>query len=193
VFIADGYRNRRVVVFDANTGAYKRHWGAYGQPPPDGPQSLANLIEGEYDPDYRPEQFFNVHCIAMSRDGLLYVCDRANNRIQVFQTDGTFVQEGFVAPETRAFGAVHAIGFSADEEQQFLYVADGANKKVWIVARDDLSVLSSFGSGGRGGGQLLIAHALAVDSQGNVYVGETINNNRIQRFNFTGMGPAQIE
>jgi DNA-binding beta-propeller fold protein YncE len=120
----------------------------------------------------------------------LYICDRVNNRIQVFQTNGTFVREGLVAPQTRGFGAVHALAFSPDREQRFLYVADGANKKVWILQRNDLRILGSFGTGGRGGGQLLIAHALAVDSKGNIYVGETINNNRVQRFRFTGMRPS---
>ncbi|HEV8316550.1 MAG TPA: hypothetical protein VGQ10_04040 [Vicinamibacterales bacterium] len=189
LFIADGYRNRRVIVFDADTGAYKRHWGAYGKRPPDGPLG-GNPIEGKYDPNVRSQQFATVHCAMQSKDGLLYICDRVNNRIQVFQTNGTFVREGLVAPQTRGFGAVHALAFSPDREQRFLYVADGANKKVWILQRNDLRILGSFGTGGRGGGQLLIAHALAVDSKGNIYVGETINNNRVQRFRFTGMRPS---
>jgi DNA-binding beta-propeller fold protein YncE len=184
VFIADGYRNRRVIVFDATTGAYKRHWGAYGKRPPDTPQG-GNPVEGPYDPNVRSQHFATVHCIMQAKDGLLYVCDRVNNRIQVFKTDGTFVKEGLVGANARGFGAVHAIGFSPD--QRFLYVADGANKKIWIVRRDDLKVLGHFSSGGRNGGQVIIAHALAVDSKGNVYVGETIDNNRVQRFTFTGM------
>lgn len=187
LFVADGYRNRRVIVLDAETGAYKRHWGAYGKRPPDGPQG-GNPIEGKYDPNVRSQQFATVHCIAMSSDGLLYVCDRVNNRIQVFRFDGTFVKEALVAPNTRGFGAVHAIAFSPD--QRFLYVGDGANKKVWILRRDDLRIVGSIGSGGRAGGQFLIVHALAVDSKGNLYVGETVDNNRVQRFTFTGMRTA---
>lgn len=187
VFIADGYRNRRVIVFDAATSAYKRHWGAYGKRPPDGPLA-GTPIEGDYDPNVRSQQFATVHCAMLSKDGLVYICDRVNNRIQVFRPDGTFVKEGLVAPRTRGFGAVHAIGFSPD--QRFLYVADGANKKIWILRRDDLKILGSFGTGGRAGGQLLIAHALAVDSSGNVYVGETIDNNRVQRFKFMGLRPS---
>src|SRR6185295_9090980 len=134
---------------------YKRHWGAYGKKPPDGPQGMTTL-EGKYNPDGPLSQHFaTVHCVEISKDRLLYVCDRANNRIQVFQLDGTFVKEGRVAPWTTAaarpgadMGAVHDIGFSQDPAQTFLYVADGANKKVWIVRRDDLKVVGSFGQGG---------------------------------------------
>ena len=190
LFVADGYRNRRVIVFDAETGAYKRHWGAYGRRPPDGPQG-GTPVEGPYDPDVLSQHFATVHCLKMSNDRLLYVCDRRNNRIQVFQPDGTFVQEGLLARHSRGFGAVHDLEFSADQDQQFVYVADGANKTVWILRRADLKVVGSFGrGGGRGGGQLLVTHTLAVDSKGNVYVGETINNNRVQKFKFVGMRPA---
>ena len=201
LFVADGYRNRRVVVFDAETGAYKRHWGAYGHAPPDGPQGMAALeggaehealaLQGEqYTPLWRStgersQHFATVHCLVMSEDRLIYVCDRVNNRIQVFQPDGTFVKEGVVREETLGIGSVHALAFSPDE--QFVYVADGTNKKIWILRRDDLEVLGSFSSGGRMGGQVMIAHALTVDEQGNVYVGETVDNNRVQRFNFMGM------
>jgi DNA-binding beta-propeller fold protein YncE len=188
LFVADGYRNRRVIVFDAETGVYKRHWGAYGKQPPDGPQG-GGPVEGRYDPDVVSQQFATVHCITMSRDRLLYVCDRGNNRIQVFQPDGTFVRETIVT-RTGGLGAVHAIGLSSDAEQEFLYVGDGTNKKVWILRRDDLSIVGSFGHGGRGGGQFLIVHTLAVDFEGNIYVGETRNNNRVQKFKFVGMRPA---
>ena len=188
VYVADGYRNRRVIVFDAETGAYKRHWGAYGKRPLDGPLG-GDPIEGKYDPKVRSQQFATVHCVTQSNDRMVYVCDRVNDRIHVFQMDGTFMQEALVAPQTGGFGSVHALGFSPDRDQRFLYVADGANKKVRILRRSDLKILGSFGRGGRAGGQLLIAHALVVDSKGNIYVGETIDNNRIQRFNFVGMRP----
>jgi DNA-binding beta-propeller fold protein YncE len=187
VFVADGYRNRRVIVFDADTGAYKRMWGAYGNPPADPLGS--NPIEGKYNPNVRSKQFATAHCLMMSVDRLLYVCDRINNRVQVFRTDGTFVREAVIAPNTRGVGAVHALGFSADKEQRFAYVGDGANKKVWILRRADLAVLGSFGYGGRGGGQFGVIHALAVDSKGNVYVGETRNLNRVQKFRFVGLRP----
>lgn len=190
IYIADGYRNRRVIVFDADTGAYKRHWGAYGKRPPDGPQG-GTPIEGPYDPKIRSQNFATVHCLMMSRDNLLYVCDRVNNRIQVFRTDGAYVNETVVA-HSAGFGAVHAIGFSPDPQQRFLYVADAANKKVRILQRSTLKELGSFGTGGRGGGQMLVIHAIAVDSKGNMYLGETINNNRVQKFKFVGMRPASI-
>lgn len=202
LYVADGYRNRRVVVIDADTGAYKRHWGAYGKKPPDGPLGLVPIEVGEYSVTEVPndvlrakllgliqnrgsKNFASVHCVVMSKDRLIYVCDRVNDRIQVFQTDGTFVKEGLVAPKTLGFGSVSGIAMSPDEN--FLYVADGANKKVWILHRHDLTVVGSFSSGGRNGGQLGLAHTVAVDSKGNVYVGESIDNNRVQRFNFTGI------
>jgi hypothetical protein len=206
LLVADGYRNRRIVVFDADTGAYKRSWGAYRNRPPDaqgsgpfegGPdwEKYVGMAQGTFNPAWvanlggKPsQQFATVHCLVMSRDRLLYVCDRANNRVQVFRMDGTFVREGTVRPETRGAGSAHAIGLSPD--QQFLYLADGVNKKVWILRRSDLTVLGSFSSGGRMGGQVMIAHALGVDSKGNVYVGETINTNRVQKFRYVGMRPA---
>lgn len=197
VFVADGYRNRRVVVFDATTGAYKRHWGAYGKPPIDGqaPETAEILADREkglgakYAPEIRRQNFDHVHCLVEGNDGLLYVCDRANNRIQIFRKDGTFVKEGFVAPKTLGFGSAMAIGFSPDKDQRFLYVADGPNHKVWILRRDDLTTLGFFGSGGRAGGQFVLAHTLGVDSKGNVYVGETVDGNRVQKFKFMGMRP----
>lgn len=185
LYVADGYGNRRIVVLDAETGAYKRHWGAYGRKPADGPQG-DQPVEGEYDPARpRSQSFAKVHCVVPSKDGLVYVCDAGNHRIQVFKTDGTFVLEGLVGEKARGFGSVHGIGISPD--QRFLYVADGANKKIWILRRADLKVIGSFSSGGRMGGQVLVAHAVAVDSKGNVYVGESIDNDRVQRFNFTGV------
>jgi DNA-binding beta-propeller fold protein YncE len=189
LYVSDGYRNRRIIVFDADTGAYKRHWGAFGRRPVD-PAPGANRGS---DPAARLQQFVTAHCVTMSRDRLVYVCDRGNNRIQVFQPDGTYVREMRVAPDTKGIGSVHALAFSADEDQRFLYVGDGANKKVWILRRDDLKILGSFGYGGKGGGQFMIVHALTVDSNGNVYVGETRDNNRVQRFKFVGMRPAAAE
>jgi DNA-binding beta-propeller fold protein YncE len=203
LYVADGYRNRRVLVLDAQTGAYKRSWGAYGHKPAD-PQGMASIEGGpEYEqsitkggmytpfwlstPGKRSQEFATVHCLAISRDRLVYVCDRFNNRLQVFRTDGTFVQEQVVRLETLGSGSVYAIDFSPDQE--FVYVADGTNKKIWILRRKDLAVLGSFGSGGRGGGQFMVIHAMVTDAKGNIYVGETVDNNRVQRFNFKGMKP----
>ena len=184
VFIADGYGNRRVIVFDADTGEYKRHWGAYGETPDDAPF--------EYDPDLPlPRQFNSVHCLALSDDNLLYVCDRGNNRVQVFQTDGTFVTEGQIMPRTQgSAGTSDGLGFSPDADQRFLYVADGGNHRVWILDRNDLNVIGSFGHGGHGAGGFIAPHTLGVDSEGNVYVGESVDGRRVQRFAYTGMGGA---
>ena len=185
VFIADGYKNRRVVVFDADTGKFKRMWGAYGKPPQDPQVSTP-------DPDMkkRNQQFELLHCIMHSNDDLLYVCDRANSRVQVFKKDGTFVKEGFVEPKLLGMGTSFAMAFSPDKEQKYLYYGDGSDKKIWILRRSDLKVLGSFGAGGRNGGQFNLIHTMATDSKGNIYVGETIDNNRVQRFLFTGMKPA---
>ena len=180
LYVADGYVNRRVIVYDAETGAYKRHWGAYGSKPDDTPfryEAGAPL----------PKQFGNpVHCARITRDELVYVCDRSNNRIQVFHKDGTFVKEGQVAPQSKGSGAVHDIGFSADKDQRFVYVTDAANSKVWILRRDDLKVIGSFSRGGHFGGQMIMPHSMAVDSKGNVYVGESLEGKRVQRFLYKG-------
>ncbi len=184
-FIADGYWNRRVIVIDATTGAFKRMWGAYGEP-------VENTKAGysvPYDPAAPLQRSFgsSVHCIEGSRDGLLYVCDRQNNRIQVFTRDGTFVNEVVVARETRANGAAFDIALSPDPQQRFLYLGDGRNHKVHILRRDTLEVVGSFGHGGRAGGEFGVVHVLASDSQGNLYVGETAVRDRIQKFRFVGM------
>lgn len=183
VFVADGLYNRRVVVLDGLTGKYKRHWGAYGKPPDD---SVPTKVDS---PDVNSPQFGDVHCIAMSTDKLLYVCDRVNNRIQVFRTDGTFVKQGVVAPATPG-GTTYGIAFSHDPEQRFAYVVDGTNEKVWILNRDTLETVGSFGGGGHFAGLFTTAHSIATDRQGNIYVGETWEGKRVQRFRYTGQGPA---
>jgi NHL repeat len=184
VYIADGFGNRRVVVFDADTGAYKRHWGAYGEKPDD-----ASL--GPYDPNApAPKQFRTVSCVAVAKDGLVYVCDRQNDRIQVFQKDGKFVKEAFVSKTTLGDGSVWDIAFSQDPQQRFLYVADGHDKKVFILRRDTIEVVSSFGAGGRMPGQFYGVGSIAVDSKGNIYTGETYEGKRVQKFVYRGMGTA---
>jgi hypothetical protein len=190
LYVADGYKNRRVVVVDADTGAYKRHWGAYGGKPDDA--ALPPFEPGAP----LPKQFrAPVHSIALSNDGLVYVGDLGNLRIQVFRKDGTFVKEASVAPGTRglsstprAHGTVHGLGFSTDAQQRFLYVLDASNKKLWILRRDDLQTLGGFGRGGHFAGQFTVPHAMAVDSKGNIYVGESLEGKRVQRFKYMGMG-----
>ena len=182
VYIADGIANRRVAVFDSETGAYKRHWGAYGQPTSEAPV-------GTYDPDKPPSNQFNVvSCVEIARDGLVYVCDRRNDRIHVFKKDGTFVKEAFVSRRTLGQGSVWDIAFSTDAQQRFLYVADGSNQKVWILRRDTLDVVSSVGAGGRWPGHFYGVGSIAVDSKGNLYTGETYEGKRLQKFIFKGLG-----
>ncbi len=183
-FVADGYRNRRIVVIDPESGAFKRYWGAYGNEPDD-----ADI--GPYDPNAKPaSQFRNpVHCVQPSRDGLLYVCDRVNNRIQVFRPDGTFVKEKRIAPESLADGSVWDIAFSHDDEQRFLYTVDGKNMRVHILERETLEVLTTFGDGGRYPGQFYGVHNIATDSKGNIYTTETFEGKRLQKFVYKGLFP----
>lgn len=182
-YISDGYGNRRVVVIDADTGEFKRYWGAYGNVPDD-----ADL--GRYDPRAPAAKQFRtpVHCAELSTDQLLYVCDRVNDRIQVFNPDGTFVKEMFIEKETLGAGSVWDIAFSKDADQTYLYVADGVNEKVYIVERKTLELVSSFGDGGRQPGQFYGTHSIATDSHGNVYTTETFEGKRLQKFAYKGMG-----
>lgn len=176
VFVADGYANRRVVVFDGDTGEYLRHWGAYGEPPSDS----ASVPRGT--PDAQPAQFGTVHGITGSADGRIYVADRRGNRIQVFERDGTFLTESFVAPETLASGSAFVPVLSRDPDQRWLYLADGTNHTVWILDRATLEVVGNFGRGGRQVGQFLRPHGMSIDSRGNLYVGEASTGRRIQKF-----------
>ena len=182
-YVADGYGNKRVAVIDMNSGAIKRFWGAYGNIPSD-----ENL--GPYDPDAPPAQQFRnpVHCAEPTHDGLVYVCDRPNNRIQVFRRDGEFVKETFIAPRTLGDGAVWDIAFSRDPDQRFLYLADGKNMKVYILDRQSLEVLTTFGAGGRQPGQFFAVHSIATDSKGNIYTTETYEGKRVQKFVYKGIG-----
>jgi DNA-binding beta-propeller fold protein YncE len=183
-YLADGYGNKRVAVIDMDNGQVKRFWGAYGNAPDD-----ANL--GPYEPSAPPAQQFRnpVHCAEPSNDGFVYVCDRPNDRIQVFRKDGTFVKEGFVAPETRGDGSVWDIAFSRDPAQRFIYLADGKNMKVYIMDRESLEILTSFGDGGRQPGQFFAVHSIATDSRGNIYTTETYEGKRVQKFTYKGLGP----
>ncbi len=185
VFVADGYRNRRVVVFDGDTGEYLRHWGAYGDPPVD---DYEYDWGGEGHAASPPRQFSTVHGLVGSSDGLIYVADRRGNRIQVFQQDGTFVTEKLVEPRTLASGSAFVIALSPDADQEWLYLADGTNHKVWILRRSDLEIVGDFGRGGRQMGQFLRPHGMGVDSRGNIYVGEASTGRRVQKFAITGGG-----
>ena len=184
VYVADGYGNRRVAVLDLDSGEFKRYWGAYGNQPED-------VDLGPYDPEAPPAQQFRnpVHCAEPSHDGLVYVCDRANDRIQAFRSDGTFVKEVFIAPKTLGDGSVWDIAFSKDPEQKYLYVADGKNMKIYVLLRKTLEFLTSFGDGGRQPGQFFGVHSIATDSKGNIYTTETYEGKRVQKFVYKGLGP----
>jgi DNA-binding beta-propeller fold protein YncE len=177
VYIADGYLNRRVIVYDAETGEYKRHWGAYGRPPVDGDLEA-------YDPDADPEDTFRnpVHCVRIADDGLVYVCDRAANRIQVFQKDGTFVTEWRYNPRTLGPGSVWDLDLSRDEAQTWLHNADGSNNQVQHILRETGELVGSFGRNGRYAGEFHWVHNLALDSEGNIYTAEVDTGKRTQKF-----------
>jgi len=182
-YLADGYGNKRVAVIDMGTGKVKRFWGAYGNTPDDARMP-------PYDPSAPPAQQFRnpVHCADPANDGLVYVCDRPNDRIQVFQRDGKFVKEVRVAPLTRGDGSVWDIAFSRDPAQKYLYLADGKNEKVYVMDRQSLEILTSFGDGGRQPGQFFAVHSIATDSKGNVYTTETYEGKRLQKFRYLGVG-----
>jgi DNA-binding beta-propeller fold protein YncE len=183
-YVADGYGNKRVAVLDMETGKVKRYWGAYGNKPDD-----TNL--GNYNPTAAPVQQFRnpVHCAEPSNDGNVYVCDRPNDRIQVFTKAGKFVKEAFVAKNTRGDGSVWDIAFSKDPQQKYMYMADGANEKIRVFDRESLTELTSFGDGGRQPGQFYAVHSIAVDSKGNLYTTETYRGQRLQKFVYKGLAP----
>jgi hypothetical protein len=183
VYIADGYGNRRVIVLDGDTGKYKRHWGAYGNKPDD-------VQVPAYTPTAPPSKHFNtVHCANVSNDGFVYVCDRVNDRVQVFRKDGSFVKEAFFDKNTLRSGSVWDMTFSRDPQQTYLYIANGVDEKISIVLRSSLEVLTTFGDGGRQPGQFFGVHNLDTDSRGNLYATETYTGARVQRFLYKGVGP----
>jgi DNA-binding beta-propeller fold protein YncE len=187
-YIADGYGNKRVVVIDGDTGKFKRYWGAYGAKPDD-----TNL--GPYDPNAPPAKQFRtpVHCADLSNDGLVYVCDRPNDRLQVFKADGSFVKEVIVAPKTLGDGSTWDVAFSKDPQQKYMYLADGKNEKIYVMDRQSLEILTTFGDGGRQPGQFFAVHSIATDSKGNIFTTETYEGRRLQKFVYKGIGPVPRE
>jgi DNA-binding beta-propeller fold protein YncE len=183
-YIADGYLNKRVAVIDADTGKMKRWWGAYGNKPDDTPLAA-------YNPSAPPAQQFRnpVHCADMSVDRMIYVCDRAGDRLQVFTPQGKFIKEGFYEKNTLNSGSVWDVAFSKDPQQKYIFMTDGVNEKVKIIDRQTLQELTTFGDGGRQPGQFYGVHSIAIDSKGNLYTTETYEGKRLQRFIFKGMAP----
>src|SRR5208283_3954810 len=188
VYLADGYLNNRVVVYDSNTGAYKRGWGAYGIPlsqitnavesgPAEGPAPGAVQADGTiapYAPGGPPDKQFRspVHCVRLSADGMVYVCDRHNNRVQVFTRAGKYVSEFFLRTNTLGNGSTWTLTFSRDPQQKYLFVVDGENNRIAIVRRSDGVEVGSFGHSGRNAGQFHWVHQIGIDSKGNLYTGE---------------------
>lgn len=188
LYVADGYYNRRIIVFDANTGAYKRHWGAYGRPPQD-PAAGAGTPT-TYVPGAPPSQQFGVpvHCVALADDGLVYVCDRTQNRVQVFRKDGTFVKEWMQEPNTRFMGAAWDLALIG-AGQEHLLVGDGMNNEVRLVKRDTGTVVSAFGQPGRRAGDFHWVHNLALNSRGELFTTEVDTGKRVQKFIPTETAP----
>src|SRR5499433_724224 len=184
-YIADGYGNKRVAVIDADTGKMKRFWGAYGNQPDD------KLDLGAYTPGAPLAKGFRgpVHCAEPTNDGIVYVCDRTNDRLQWFTLEGKFIGEIQVQPESKGDGSTWDVDFSKDPAQKYLYLADGRNQRIHIYDRKTMTELTNFGSGGHYPGQWYSLHSIAVDSKGNLYTTETYQGRRVQKFVYKGLAP----
>jgi len=200
LFISDGYGNRRVVVVDRATGEYQRHWGAYGDIDVDDGDPGSAAADRPL-ASTRPAQFRTpVHCVRIADDGRIYVCDRVNNRIQVFSQEVGTVTEGctdpatsedngcgflfetFIRADTLGPGSVWDLALSPDEEQSCVHQADGSNQRVNTLYRPTLAVLDSFGESGRQPGAFHWIHDIAADSEGNLYTSEVDTGKRAQKF-----------
>ena len=181
LYVADGYLNKRVLVFNSDTGAFKRGWGAYGK--------ALSEISNDGQPQVgregaEPAKDFKspVHCVRISKDGLVYVCDRGGNRVQVFTKDGKFQKEFFVARNTGMRGTVGSVDFSPDAAQKYIFIADIMNMTVWQLDRQTGAVVQRIGKMGREGGNFAFLHLATMDSKGNLYTGEVATGRRIQKF-----------
>jgi hypothetical protein len=198
LYIADGYGNRRIVVVNADDGQYVKHWGAYGQNPVVLPEDPERPYAEDRDEGIIPSYFRNpVHCVRVAKDGLVYVCDRVNNRLQVFDKeevgdecenpDGAAGECGFVAelqirPDTLGPGSVWDLDTSSDRPQSCLHNADGTNQHVDNVDRKNLKVVDTWGRNGRYAGEFHWVHNLATDSKGDLYTAEVDTGKRAQKF-----------
>jgi hypothetical protein len=199
LFVADGYGNRRVAVFDAATGAFKRAWGAFGNEPidviPERRVVGENVGGGSGRPrppletdGPGPDQFGSpVHAVKVSNDGMVYVADRSNRRIQVFSTAGEYIAQAFVNRGGPSTDSAAGLAFSPDPEQRFLYVADYGNSRIAVLERKTLRELYQFGRRSAEPGDFRGVHHLAVDSKGNIYTGEVAPGARVQKFRFVGL------
>jgi DNA-binding beta-propeller fold protein YncE len=212
LFVADGYGNKRIIVFDADTGAYKRMWGAYGNVPMDDPPAPpaaatpaggrggANLsrIPAKELPaiDRTPEQFSTIHGVKVSNDGLVYAADRGGKRVQVFTIEGKYLQQAWIDRWCEMVGSgcgngqtAASVAFSADPEQRFLYVASRSPGRIWVYDRKTMQPLDSFGRLGVAPGEFYVLHHMTTDSKGNLYTSEVEDGRRIQKFVFKGLSP----
>jgi DNA-binding beta-propeller fold protein YncE len=182
VYVADGYGNKRVIVFDSESGKFKRMWGAFGNPPPATLAPNLAVPQPQTTPDGPPD-FGLPHAIKVSRDGVVYVADRINNRIQLFTTAGKFLKQVRVTNEGSTVVPVPAgFAFSPDKKQQFLYVVDSGPMRVVIFDRQTMTQVGVIGMRGKAAGEFDIVHHMAADSKGNLYTAEIVNNHRAQRF-----------
>jgi sugar lactone lactonase YvrE len=198
LFVADGYGNRRIIVFDAETGAFKRMWGAFGNPPEDDPP----MLDGEpMGPDGATQFVPPVHAVRVSADDLVYVADRGGRRVQIFTTEGNYVEQLFIGrechvPDCGNGTTAAGLAFSPGAEQRYLYVANRSQAQIMVFDRSTFAYLDSFGSWGSEPGQFGTLHHLSVDSQGNLYTAEVTPlmpaNRRVQKFALTGYAPLPV-
>jgi DNA-binding beta-propeller fold protein YncE len=200
LFVADGYGNKRIIVFDAGTGAFKRMWGAFGNAPSgDDPAALPGAEP--MGPDGAAQFMPPVHAVRVSTDGLVYVADRGGRRVQIFTIAGEFVDQVFIgrechAPDCGNGQTAAGLAFSPDSEQRYLYVANRSQAQIMVFDRKTLEFLDGFGSWGSDPGQFGTLHHLSVDSEGNLYTAEVTplnpENRRVQKFTFTGFVPLPV-
>ena len=180
LYASDAYLGGRVMVFDLDTLAFKRGWGAYGKP-------LAEMTTDDADRAYTPggpmpKEFKGHLTLNISNDGMVYAADRNANRIQVTTKQGKFLKEFILAPNTGEGGSTGGVAFSPDKAQRFLFISDLTNNHIWFLNREDGAVVAKMGTMSQNGGQFMGLHMIAVDSKGNIYTGEVSNGERVQRF-----------
>jgi DNA-binding beta-propeller fold protein YncE len=182
VYVADGYGNKRIIVFDSQTGEFKRMWGAFGDPPPDTFEANVPTPQPQATPEGPPE-FGLPHAIKVSDDGVVYLADRINNRVQMFTREGEYLRQVRLTNEDSTVVSVPAgFAFSPDPDQQFLYVVDSGPMRIVIFDRNSMTQIGVVGERGSNAGEFDIVHHMAVDSQGNLYTAEIVNQRRAQKF-----------